>query len=268
MEQEQVKDEGNLGINLDGAAATPVTGNAELEELRRQLQSSKVEAGRVKAMAQQLKEKDDEIAALRKQLEDAQNQKPRNYMDDIPEEMRELVDEAQVNAVGRMMDKRMRERDEAARQREAERDSQIRSARMKELMSRIDREFPGFLKDTNEGGDKKEPWEKFMRVYGASVRSALDSFDFESLSSIILLFYREIGVPVNREANTAITPRPTSADASQYGGNDKPVYSFADYQAKLEQAGIDYRAGKIDRQKYAAVREELDSALREGRVSR
>lgn len=253
-------------MNLGGAASA--NGNGEIEALRRELQSSKVEAGRVKALAQQLKDKDDEIAKLKQELETLRaNGGNRDYMADIPENLRDSIDETAVKAVGQMMDKRLRERDEEYRRMEAERNEQTRAMRNQEFLARVDREFPGFLQATNPGGDKQEAWEKFLRIYGASVRSAVNSFDFDALSGLITAFYREIGVPANRNAGTAITPRPVLSDGAQPNG-DARVYTFAEYQTTLEKAGEDLRAGNIDRAKYRAICAELESAVNEGRVTR
>ena len=260
-------------MNRGGAAAAPA-GNSEVEDLRRQLQSAKVEAGRVKALSQQLRDRDEEIAQLKAQLEEARASAPRDYMADIPEDMRDSVDETQLKAVGRMMDKRLRERDEQLRQREdeirrtaEEREAQTRQFREQAIKRMIERDFPGFIQATNQGGDKYEPWMRFLNTYGASVRDAYNSFNYDALSNLIAAFHREIGVPANRNAGTALTPTPTLSDGAQ-GAVEGKVYTFAEYQTTLEKAGEDFRAGMIDRAKYTAIRAELEKAVNEGRVTR
>lgn len=253
----------NLGAG-GGDAARP----AEVEELRRQLQSSRVEAGRVKALSQQLRDRDEEIARLKAQLEEARASQPHDYMSDIPEAERDQVDPVTVNAIGRAMDRRLREAEESRMRMEAERDAQTRQMRDQEFLGRVDREFPGFLAATNAGGDKKEPWERFLRTYGPSVRFAVDRHDFDSLSNLINQFYREIGVPTQRTgADAAATPRPLPTDTGAERGGEGRVYTYAEYQTILEKAGTDYRGGIIDRPKYRAICAELERAANEGRVA-
>ena len=260
-------DTGVTGMNLGGQAASApmVTGNDErIAELTRELQSARVEAGRVKALSQQLKARDDEIASLKSQLETLKNAN-RDFMADLPEDMREVADPAQMKATGFIVEKLLRERDEAQRERDQRREQEAMEIRKREFYARLEREFPGFLQATNPGGDKQAAWEKFLQTYYPSVNTAAQTCNFEAISNIIQLFYREIGVPVNRNPGTTVTPTPGFSDGGAPGGEGH-VYSFAEYQAALEKAGSDYREGRIDQAKYRALRAELDGALNSGRV--
>ncbi len=260
-------DTGATGMNLGGQAASApmVTGNDErIAELTRELQSARVEAGRVKALSQQLKAKDEEIASLKSQLETLKSAN-RDFMAELPEDMREVADPTQLKATGIIMEKLLRERDEAQRERDQRREQEAQKIRQDEFYARIRNAYPDFLRDTNPGGDKQAAWEKFLQTYFPSVNAAVQTCNFEAISNIIQLFYREIGVSVNRNPGTTITPKPGFSDGGAPGGEGH-VYSFAEYQAALEKAGSDYREGRIDQAKYRALRAELDGALNSGRV--
>lgn len=254
-------DQSPSSLNLGDGAGDRVA------SLERQLHTEKVEAGRVKALAAEIKALKDENAKLRDEIA---NVKAANhdYVQDLPEEMRESVDPAQINAFGRMMDDRLRRRDEDDRRRRDEENRRDNAREEQKFLSEIDSQFPGFLRDTDEGGANCAAWLKFLEVYRGPVQNAYASRNIAALGGLIKLFYSEAGIQY-RGASTTVTPRPTAVGSSDYANPaEKHVYTRQEYESMLEKAGKDVRSGAMTGADYAKIRAELTRALNEGRVMR
>ncbi len=269
-------------FNLGGKEATNVNPGdsengrlrAEIARLTADLQREKVEHGRVKALSQSDSEKSRRIAELEREVEDLKADKM-DFVDMLPQEMRDQVDPDQLKILGTLARKmstrtadefRRRDQDreaEQARMREAE-----QAKRVSEIGRMIEDRFPGFLRDTNPGGDKEDAWMRFLRDGRLNaVTDAYSTGNFPVLSSFITTFLTEAGVSPRREASgtAPLSPRPFSAGYDG-GMQDTDQYSFDQYNAELEKAGDAVRSGQITGEQYRAVMDKLSKARDEGRV--
>lgn len=240
---------------------------AEYEALKAQYDHDKAMIGRVKASDNRVKELESEIAKLKSERGGA------NVPTLTPEEKGEIPDEyvgaaatlasrAAGNAVAGVSE----EIAELRREREAEK-AAARERMANDFAKRIDRRYPGFLSSIGAGGDKHDAWESFLVNNAASVQVAYANCDYDSLVYHIDRFYREVLEvrPPNGEKGNATAPDPVPHG----GGNPRVVDSEKTYTAE-EYAALDEKCMKLRREgrfdEYRQLRDELDSALSEGRV--
>lgn len=257
-----------VGLNLgsEGNAGQGGADYGRVAELERELQSMRVENGRAKALADQVRERDAEIERLRAELDKARAGN-RDIMSEIPEDLREQVDPVTAKALGAVMDKRLQsQRDEfnALRRRREEEDARLAEER---FLGQIEQAFPGFLRDTNAGGDKFDAWNKFLEVNRPAVFAAFKARNLGAFSTLVNSFFRDAGVQTRGQGQTE-TPRPASVASMDFANpnGQKRVYSVAEYASLIEKAGTDFRSGAITLEDYKKVRNELSAAKAEGRV--
>jgi hypothetical protein len=266
------------GFNL-GAGAT--SGNvadprdAEIERLKAELQRERVEHGRVKALAQSDSEKSRRIESLEREVEELKNAS-QDYLDMLPPEMRDQVDPGQLKVIGTIASKLQSKRDEEFRRRDAERDAEVKRiiesdtrSKVVDVERKIEGRFPGFIQETSTGGDKCDPWLKYLRSGKQNaVLSAYNNGEFEVLSTFISEFLSQIGSSTRGRATGAVaSPRTTSS--AGFGGvvGDDSTLTFQEYSSRLEQAGEGVLSGSIDEAKYKAIVGELNQARDDGRVT-
>jgi len=228
--------------------------DAEIAELRRQLHAQSVEAGR-------LRKANEENRMLREENERLKAARPRDIMQDIPEELRDRVDEDQMKAIGAAINRRF---DEEARLRQAEEQRRAAEADA-DFDRRIEAKYPGLIRATNPGGDKYEAWEDWKRVYGPAVAAAYSAHNSDALFALIDQFLSGVGTP-SRGAPAAATPRPSRAAPPAPGAQQGRRYTFEEYAAEMDKAGSDYRSGAITGDRYREIVTGLKAARAEGRV--
>jgi len=261
------------GLNLGGSTTTSVDPrDARIAELESQLNATRVEQGRVRALSQDSSKKDEEIRQLKAQL-DSQSRK---FQDMVPEHLRQNVSEEVMQAAGMVsqgvvseqmqaLERRLAEAEERKKAQEAQIDAQNRRA----FIERIEAKYPGFLGSVNPGGDKVAPWDKFLEVHKPSVLQAYGSMNLSAMSSLIDSFLSMIGVSQRGgDANPQHTPR--SISGGQADGSSAPDgthYTYAEFTRALDKAGADFHSGQLPKDKYDAVVNQLRQARKEGRVA-
>lgn len=271
-ETDNKTEEKSIGLNLVDDPNTNVPDMGEVEKLRHEVQTMKVEAGRVSALQKRNNEQQEEINRLKAENENLSRQN-RDYMGMLPEEMRNQVDAEQLQASGMLMDKMIAEqrRQDAERQKQ---DAELRQkqiemmnrSRNEDFLHRIDEAFPGFLNDTSHGGSNEKPWVEFQKVYGPSIRAALHSYDFDSFSQIVKLFYSQALGVQTRGVTSTITPAPANVGNSGENFSGKDRYTYDQYASIISKAGDDKRSGNITTVEYKKILAEMNKALGEGRV--
>ena len=255
------------GFNL-GGDGTGNGGDAQIAELKHQLATAKVEQGRVRALADENKALKQQNAELQAQI-DALRAERKDYMAELPQELRDQVDPAAVKAFGTMLDKRAaeserreRERDEARKAEEAYRADRL-------FETKIEGKFPGFMLKTSRGGELYAPWMKFLGEHKSLVLTAYNAHDLGALSTLINMFMNEAGVQGRDGKPATIAPTPTPAASARdiiSPDGSKKVYTREEYAQAVEKAGREYREGTISREDYVKIRAELSTALNEGRI--
>lgn len=265
------------GLNLAGGATATSSDSrdTEIERLKAELQRERVEHGRVKALSQSDAEKSQRIAQLEREVEELKSAS-QDYLAMLPPEMRDQIDPDQIKIIGTLASKMQSKQAEEFRRRDAERDAEFKRIRESEMRSKarsverkIEETFPGFIRDTATGGDKCEPWLRYLgNGRQAIVVDAYQNGQFEILSTFISEFLSQIGSSTRGNTTGAVvSPRTTSSAVFDgMSGSDKTM-TYTDYCSRLEKAGDDVRAGLIDEAKYIAIISNLNKARDEGRVT-
>lgn len=240
---------------------------AKYKELEHQLQSAKVEQGRVKALDSRNKELEKELARLK------ESEAAKKIVDSLaPEDRGDLPDEylspvakvanlATETALANVNEELERLRNE----REAEKAAAAERAAA-DFRSRIDGRFPGFRAAIAPGGDKEQAWASYLEHNAASVVSAFQSCDYNALVYHVERFYRDVlGIrPPEGNGTTAVPdPRTTGGTGAEILSDGK-TYT----QAQIDRMYDDIEAARSV-EDFARVRElsaKLERIIREGRV--
>ena len=265
------------GFNLAGGAnaTSSDSRDMEIERLKSDLQRERVEHGRVKALSQSDTEKSQRIAQLEREVEELKSAS-QDYLAMLPPEMRDQIDPDQIKIIGTLASKMQSKQTEEFRRRDAERDAEINRIKESEMRMRstgierkIEESFPGFIRDTATGGDKCEPWLRYLRGGRQDVVvNAYNNGQFEILSTFITEFLNHIGSSTRGSATGAVaSPRTTSSAVFDGMNGSGKTITYADYCSQLEKAGDNVRSGLIDEAKYMSIVRDLNMARDEGRVT-
>lgn len=259
---------------LAGSAATGGTPGdgidwkAKYEESQRELNSARVEQGRVRKL-------DEEKRELQRQLdEERAARQTQTVIDGLPEDVRGDIPEdylkAQSIIAQRTADQAVNgqaERFAELERKIAEREKREREIAQSRFTERIEREFPGFLKAAvMDGGDKHAAWVQYQRYNAASINAAANACDFDTLAWHIQTFYRnELGIDPPSGGHAA-----AAADPSSIGGgtptvvNPGKVYTWDEIDGLYDQ--IEEMRARGDRDGVRRLSDEVETAQREGRV--
>lgn len=236
------------------------------EEAERKLASALVEQGRVKKLDAELKERDAKIADLERKV--ALGELPDNLKevpDDIKETARIMSEGAAHRAVAGV-DKRLAQLEQDRQADKAARLEQLAS----EFVQSVNAKFPGFLAGIKEGGNLKAAWDEYQRYNAASVVDAFNRLDAATFMYHIKRFYESNGVDPSggRDPNAAPDPRAMGggAGASPQQFGQKKIYTPDEWEREYDSLQDDYEAGRISPKDYAAKRDTLVNAHKEGRV--
>lgn len=238
---------------------------ARCEEAERKLASAQVEQGRVKKLDTELKERDAKIADLERKV--ALGELPDNLKevpDDIKETARIMSEGAAQRAVAGV-DKRIAQLEQDRQADKAARLEQLAS----EFVQSVNAKFPGFLAGIKEGGNLKAAWDEYQRYNAASVVDAFNRLDAATFMYHIQRFYESNGVDPSggRDPNAAPDPRAMGGGAGarpQFG--QKKIYTPEEWEREYDSLQDNYEAGLISPKDYAAKRDTLVNAHKEGRV--
>ena len=241
------------------------------EEAQKELQTNKVEDGRLRKV-------NEELAAARKELDELRRSKrTEDAIGALPEDLQDMPDDIKrgaaiiaEKAVETAVGGAMAETNDRLARLEKEREESRASAeriRKDEFERRLSYTYYDFLKGISDGGDKREAWMKYRRFNEASIQSAIASCDYDTLEYHIKNFYREIDVPVPTAGQAYIAPEPRpfsgGAPAIPHGGGK--TYTLDEYVALQEKCEKLFYENKAA---YSELRDELEKAMAEGRVKR
>ena len=242
---------------------------AKCEALQRELASAKVEQGRVKKLDDRTKELEAELKAIKagKSKEELLASLSQEYRDSVAPEVQAAAAEIAAAAL-----ERERAANEARfarydNERAAEREAN-EEANQRAFMARIETTFPGFLSSVGPGGTNAEAWTRYLVHNKLSVAGALQHGDFATIDYHIRQFFGSIEVRVP----SADGGEATSSDPGNQAGGASPqpnagvgkVYTSEEYDALDRKCDSLYHGGRLD--EYRKLRDELESALSEGRV--
>ena len=231
---------------------------AKCKELENKLNAVWADEGRAKKLAEEVKE-------LRKQLAGAEALKrAKEEVANLGEETRGDVPEDYLVGAGVLAQKMaadaIAEKSAELDRRIAEREERERAARQQQFAERIDRQFPGFLRDAvSDTGDKHAAWVQYQRYNAPSIVAATRNFDFESLSWHIQQFYTNalgIAAPSGGTGAAAPDPSPTGGVNQAHRTAGKP------YTEDEIDALFDKKEAARDRGDWAEVRRLTDEINR------
>ena len=239
---------------------------AKYEESQRELASAKVDQGRVKKLDAELKDRDARIAELERKV--ALGELPEN-LKEVPEDIKEtarIMSEGAAHRAVAGIDDRIAKLEQA---RQADKAAQVEQL-AGEFVRSVNAKFPGFLAGIKEGGVLKAAWDEYQRYNAASIVDAFNRLDADAYIYHVQRFYESNGVDPSggRDPNAAPDPRAMGGGAGarpqQFG--QKKIYTPDEWEREYDSLQDDYEAGRISPKDYAAKRDTLVNAHKEGRV--
>lgn len=265
-----------------GGDNTPAADD-EVSRLKADLQRHKVEEGRVKSLAEQLKAKDAEIESMRLKVEAAEKAKVRPLADFVDPSRRKIVDEDILLAQEDMIRGSQQGVLEEIERRvgplqktlEAERAAraQVESA---SFDAQIEQLHQGFAAETNPGGKFVDKWTEYLGQVdrrtglknGEILSNAYGARRLDGVSDMIADFKAFAGVSRMEDVRGSAFPGRQTQFASPGSGrtDDKRRYTMSQYKAELAQAREAFERGRITQKERVAVLEKFKTAASEGRI--
>lgn len=269
MNEQLENDIAAIGGKPSGAAKPgpgSVDYKAECERLERELQSTRVEGGRVKKLDADLKAAQERIAELeQKDLRAAAIGELPDSLKDVPDDIKEtaiLIARGMVEKANAQRDERVRKLEERVEQDESSRRQRL----MGSFMQRVNESFPGFVESIK--GDKKAAWEKYQVHNYDTIHNAIERCDYDTLAYHIQQFYasNDLEIPSGGQGG-AVAPDPRAAGGgkTQVQTSSK-TYTVEEWCRIKEDAQVKHQDGKITFKEYSDICEELSNAYKEGRV--
>lgn len=267
---EEIEKAMNALAGGEAAAGKPAGGDttdwkAKFEEAQRELNSARVEQGRVKKL-------DEENKALREKLAGAEAlERAKKEVAALDETTRGSAPDDYLVGAGVLAQKMAADAIAAKsaefERRMAEREQRDAAASRQRFGQRIEQTFPGFLKSAvSDGGDKHAAWVQYQRYNAASINAAVKDCDFDTLSWHIRKFYTdEVGIPPPSGDSGAAAPDPSTIG----GGTSvalKPgkVYTWDEIDALYDE--IEKLRARGDKEGMKRLSDEVERAQKEGRV--
>lgn len=251
-----------------GTDAAATDWKAKCEELQRQLNSARVDEGRVKKL-------DEKNKALERELAEARaSRRVQSVIDDLPEDVRSSNPDESLKGAAiiaqRMTEQTLASRDEelaALKAQIAEREQREQAANQSRFTARIEQEFPGFLASAvAEGGANHAAWVQYQRFNAPSIQAAARSFDFDTLAYHIRQFYMS-GLGIEPPSGGKA---PAAPDPGNIGGGQPVVvkpgktYTWDEIDKLYDE--IEELRSRGDKAGMRRLADEIEQAQREGRV--
>lgn len=269
-EQEKTTTTVNGGVfdTLQPSSEQPAaSAESRIAELERELQSERVERGRLRTVNDEVKQLKDEIARLKAENANLAARKPGEY---LTEEERKMLDPEQLAVVDKVIRGRMGDVTDKLRaesEKSAAREGQYRKA---QFDAEVERLAPGLAALVSEHRDDWNAWAGSRRR-AASVAAAFKSYDAATVADFLNEFVDSKGF---RAEGDGVAVRPTTSYSPAGGnrpaptGKDTSTYTLEQYNAEIRKATADYEAGRITLDQRKAIQSKFDTALAEGRVVR
>ena len=238
---------------------------AKYEEAQRELNSARVDQGRVKKL-------DEENKALRSRLAGAEALKrAREEVAGLDDETRGNVPDDYLVGAGVLAQKMAADAIAAKSaefdRRMAEREQRDAAASRQRFGQRVEQEFPGFFRDAvSEGGDKHEAWVKYQRYNAPSINAAVNAGDFDTLAWHIRKFYtNELGLQPPSGASEAAAPEPSAISGGQPAtARSGKTYTWDEIDKLYDE--IEVLRSRGDKEGMKRLSDEVEMAQKEGRV--
>ena len=247
--------------------------DAEIAELRRQLQEERVEKGRLRSTNDELRKANEKIARLEAENAKLSRRNPEDY---LSSEEREKIDPEQLAVIdkmvqGRMVDANaaMKAENDRLREEMAKRDASAVEMRKAQFDAEVQRMAPGLVQAVM--ASHVNDWQKWSqeRRRASSVAEAFRTFDAATVAEFLKEFAESKGIHAEV---SGVAARPSSS-YSPRGGNhptdmrgDTATYTLEQFNQALRAAAADYDAGRITLEERRAIQKKFNNAMAEGRV--
>lgn len=217
-EQTNAMDALTGAISGGGSSAGEATDwKAKYEEAQRELNSARVEQGRVKKLDEEKKALENQLEELRaaRLQDDAMSALPDDLRSDLPADYQKGASIIAHNTVSAELKQRDAEIADLRRKmvEREQRDAAMRNADFARL---IESRYPGFLVAISEGGDKCDAWKRYLRFNRNDVVAARNSGDIDAMIYHIDRFFtEELGVQPPSGASEAAAPDPSAISGGQ-----------------------------------------------------
>jgi len=249
-----------------GVAGAEVDYKAKYEEAMRKLESARVEEGRVRKLDAELKVAKSRVAELEKGA--ALGSLPDNIKEAVPDEMKEAALLLSQGVVDKAMAGQMERLEQLERQRREDM-KRHELERAQDFVARLNAKFPDFLKGIKADGALRKAWDAYQVYNAESIKSAVNTCDFERMSYHVQNFYNAHGIDPSGGRGEVTAPDPRTlggGDTRQPAGDSKKQYTEAEYQALTEKARRLREEYRFD--EYRKLSRELEDAWTEGRVKK
>lgn len=266
----------NVKPEKEGVEGAKPDNTAELEA---RLQRERVEAGRLRKANEELAEERRKREELERKLQEIEDQRRKgSYLDMVPEDLRDVVDDSVIKASGSVTEGMIKQlRGEIAAEIEALKgESQqakkaVADANAEAMHRWVNETYPGLARDTSNDGKLGEAWNLFLKStdpvtgqpYAAVIGDAFQGNRKEGVKYVLDNFIDKAGISRRGGAEGTITP---SGTATLTGGRSAPddgrIYTESEYRQALEDSV------RLSPEKRARVLQEMQAAANEGRVVR
>ena len=244
-------------------APQETTGNDRVVQLEKELQDMRSHQGRVRKANEELKAAREENERLKAELEKYKSRTPKDYLDD---DEREIIDDAQLNALDKVIKGRMGEANAATKAENDRLHEELRAVSKVRFNAEVERLAPGLASAISANKDAWLKWSGAKRR-AASVAAAFKEFDAETVASFFQEFAQANGISTETNALSARSPSaPKGGNRPVVKDGDQTVYTVAEYSAALRKAQSDRASGKISNDDYKAIIKKFDKAIEEGRI--
>lgn len=259
------------GLAVETAPSAPDSRDERIAALERELQTERIEHGRVKKLSDENRQLREEVNELKKKLSELTARAPEDY---LAAEERDSIDLEQARIVGKMTRgivedamAPLRKENEELRSRIAAQGEADREHSVRAFTNEVNRLAPGLLNAVLS--QHKTEWMQWAShpVRKASISLATQNCDAETTAYFLKQFCSENGISGSSQMSESVAePSPSSGNVRTLDGGDKTMYSYDQFSEAKRQLTERYEAGKISADEYRKGNHKLDAAAREGRV--
>ena len=267
-EQTNAMDALTGAVSGGGSSAGETTDwKAKYEEAQRELNSARVEQGRVKKLDEEKKALENQLEELRaaRLQDDAMSALPDDLRSDLPADYQKGASIIAHNTVSAELKQRDAEIADLRRKmvEREQRDAAMRNADFARL---IESRYPGFLAAISEGGDKCDAWKRYLRFNRNDVVAARNSGDIDAMIYHIDRFFtEELGVQPPSGASAAAAPDPSAISGGQPAtARSGKTYTWDEIDKLYDE--IEVLRSRGDKEGMKRLSDEVERAQKEGRV--
>ena len=252
---------------------------SQVKSLEKQLQSSKVDEGRVRTLSSKLSSAESRIAELTAIVENGGSRGSGSgaYPSLDPEVSRALKDTVD-SSLSPLSAELEAQRAEVARLQEERKAEQQRAqqAQLYSFLAQVRDSHPGFLEAINAGGEYAKGWMTFLNAideatgmpYGKTASDAQNMGNIHVFSRVINDFCEESGLKLTTAQVDIAPPRGRVSESTQGGRQaEKRIWKQSEHDAEFDRIRKEYEAGRMKFSELQAAQKKLADAIMEGRVT-